>query len=988
MPSTYTTNLGIEKIATGEQSGTWGTTTNTNFDLIDTAVNGIVSITLASAGTSGSPNDLPITDGTASNGRNKFIEFVDGGDLGATAYVQLTPNDAEKIVHIRNSLSGSRSIIVFQGTYNASNDFEIPNGADVTLKFDGAGTGATVTDVNVDLTVTGVTATSTASFSGATIDDLGTVTTADINGGTIDGTVIGGSSAAAGTFTTFTSTGIDDNATSTAITIDSSQRVGIGTSSPFGELSIKSASPQVYLETVANGNVQINFNETADQLDVMVNNSNGKIAFGTNSAERMRIDSSGNVGIGTTSPSSDSIVKFLHINDATSSGLVLQGAKKFSVYSSSSSSLIFRDETAGTNRITLDSSGNVGIGTTSPATFNAAQCNNLVVGTGSGAEGITVYSGTTSQGGLAFADGTSASDQYRGLIQYDHNSNNMLFWTNTSERMRIDSSGNVGIGTSNPSFILGTGLHIDSTGYTSIVLQKGGAGQGHNIDFTDESNTLQYRIGTNFASGGQNLLFAYGSTPTIGMTLNSSGNVGIGTTSPSGSLHVSGTNTTIRITDTASTADYSFQATANDIRLYDNTAAAERMRIDSSGNVGIGTASPNSYANYTTLTLRGTTGSEVDFENSSGTVVGAIYNTATNLTIASDFTNAVADSNIVFTCDGSERMRIDSSGRTLIGTTVADQDAKLTVVGSGAGGSSPATISANTVATFRRTGGLSHSANVSILGGSTGFSVLNLGDRDDEDVGRVYYDHTNNAMLFDTNAAERMRIDSSGNLLVGTTSLGSASGINVYGANATQGIEISNTASLADNRQAAVFVGYNTAVSNIGCYKHSGVTYPSGYAYFSDSGNNKYFIYHNSGVWRTSTSSNDIGTTSGTVIGTQTSDERLKNIEPTFEYGIDHVMQLNPIAYTRNDEEAPVRRLGFGAQTTQAVVPEAVYNTGECLDGYDQDSDDVMVQTARSSETKLAMEYVQLIPVLTKAIQEQQAMIEELKAEVAALKGA
>jgi hypothetical protein len=201
MPSTYTTNLGIEKIATGEQSGTWGTTTNTNFDLIDTAVNGIVSITLASAGTSGSPNDLPITDGTASNGRNKFIEFVDGGDLGATAYVQLTPNDAEKIVHIRNSLSGSRSIIVFQGTYNASNDFEIPNGADVTLKFDGAGTGATVTDVNVDLTVTGVTATSTASFSGATIDDLGTVTTADINGGTIDGTVIGGSSAAAGTFT-------------------------------------------------------------------------------------------------------------------------------------------------------------------------------------------------------------------------------------------------------------------------------------------------------------------------------------------------------------------------------------------------------------------------------------------------------------------------------------------------------------------------------------------------------------------------------------------------------------------------------------------------------------------------------------------------------------------------------------------------------------------------------------------------------------------
>lgn len=153
MPSTYTTNLGIEKIGTGEQSGTWGTTTNTNFDLIDQAVNGIVTITLASAGTSGSPNDLPITEGTASNGRNAAIVFNDGGDLGANAYVQLTPNDAEKIVFIRNSLSASRSIFVFQGTYNASNDYEIPNGKDVILKFDGAGTGAVVSSVLADLSV-------------------------------------------------------------------------------------------------------------------------------------------------------------------------------------------------------------------------------------------------------------------------------------------------------------------------------------------------------------------------------------------------------------------------------------------------------------------------------------------------------------------------------------------------------------------------------------------------------------------------------------------------------------------------------------------------------------------------------------------------------------------------------------------------------------------------------------------------------------------
>jgi hypothetical protein len=189
MPSTYTTNLGIEKIASGDQSGTWGITTNTNFDLIDQAINGVAQITLASAGTSGSPNTIAITDGTVSNGRNKFIEFVDGGDLGATAYVQLTPNDAEKIVFMRNSLSGSRSILVFQGTYNAANDFEIPAGKDVVLKFDGAGAAATVTPVFVDLLAAGADITSlsiggtavTSTAAELNILDGVTATTAELN---------------------------------------------------------------------------------------------------------------------------------------------------------------------------------------------------------------------------------------------------------------------------------------------------------------------------------------------------------------------------------------------------------------------------------------------------------------------------------------------------------------------------------------------------------------------------------------------------------------------------------------------------------------------------------------------------------------------------------------------------------------------------------------------------------------------------------------
>jgi len=147
MPSTYTLNNGIELIATGEQSGTWGDTTNTNLELLDSALDGQVTVTLTSAGSSSSPNDLPITDGTASNGRNRMVVFNDGSDLGATAYVQLTPNDAEKIIYVRNDLSGSRSIILFQGTYNASNDYELPAGTTAVIFFDGAGSGAVAANV-------------------------------------------------------------------------------------------------------------------------------------------------------------------------------------------------------------------------------------------------------------------------------------------------------------------------------------------------------------------------------------------------------------------------------------------------------------------------------------------------------------------------------------------------------------------------------------------------------------------------------------------------------------------------------------------------------------------------------------------------------------------------------------------------------------------------------------------------------------------------
>ncbi len=144
MASTYTTNNGVEKPGIGEQAGTWGTTANRDYDLIDQSLDGSATVTLTTAGTSGSPNDLTISDGAVSNGRNRFIRFADSGDLGATAFVRLVPNDAQKIILVRNNLSGSRSINLFQGTYSSSNDYTLMNGEDAILVFNGGGSGAIV----------------------------------------------------------------------------------------------------------------------------------------------------------------------------------------------------------------------------------------------------------------------------------------------------------------------------------------------------------------------------------------------------------------------------------------------------------------------------------------------------------------------------------------------------------------------------------------------------------------------------------------------------------------------------------------------------------------------------------------------------------------------------------------------------------------------------------------------------------------------------
>jgi hypothetical protein len=132
--TTYTNSGGITKPATGDLSGTWGDTVNTNMDIIDRLVNGVVSIALTST-----PYSLATSDGALSTGQYMLINFT--GTPGTTVTVNVTPQDATKIYFIKNS-SGS-SVIISQGS---GSTVTIASGYSKLVYTDGAGSTASVFD--------------------------------------------------------------------------------------------------------------------------------------------------------------------------------------------------------------------------------------------------------------------------------------------------------------------------------------------------------------------------------------------------------------------------------------------------------------------------------------------------------------------------------------------------------------------------------------------------------------------------------------------------------------------------------------------------------------------------------------------------------------------------------------------------------------------------------------------------------------------------
>ena len=95
MPSTFTTNTGIEKPASGEQAGSWGITVNTNSDIIDRAINGVVSLSLV-----GTSSNLTTSNGATSDGQNKVL--LCSGTLAAAHTITILPADAQKVYYVKN----------------------------------------------------------------------------------------------------------------------------------------------------------------------------------------------------------------------------------------------------------------------------------------------------------------------------------------------------------------------------------------------------------------------------------------------------------------------------------------------------------------------------------------------------------------------------------------------------------------------------------------------------------------------------------------------------------------------------------------------------------------------------------------------------------------------------------------------------------------------------------------------------------------------
>ena len=367
-------------------------------------------------------------------------------------------------------------------------------------------------------------------------------------------------------------------------------------------------------------------------------------------------------------------------------------------------------ETAGTERMRIDSDGRLLLGTTS--SYASTNADNLVIGDNSSSAESGITLGSTTVGGIRFADSSFNSS---GIIEYDHSTNHLGFFTQATERMRIDISGNIGIGLINPSArleVVGTtNSEYMRVGGSSRPLRFSCSAQGpadnanHDIDVDSSAGSLSFSIGT-FEK----------------MRIDSAGRLLVGTTSSSAK-----TTSVFEGNSTVGTGD-------------------ARLILALGGNAP---------ANDTLLGILRFTDTSHSTANTS----------AADITVARDGGTWTSGSSmpgrLVFstTADGAssptERMRIDSSGRLNIGNTAA------------------AAIGAITNAANVVVGNGTNSAGITIYTGTDANGEIAFADGtsgSNTQRGRILYSHSQEALVFYAGASSAMRIDSSGRMGLGTNS--------------------------------------------------------------------------------------------------------------------------------------------------------------------------------------------------------------------------
>ena len=273
--------------------------------------------------------------------------------------------------------------------------------------------------------------------------------------------------------------------------------VGIGTTSPNVLLDVWGATPTIRAVGTSASNPSLTLTSVGiTAWSQTVSGSDSSLSFNKDGSEKMRIDTSGNVGIGTASPGAklevaggaDAIARVLGTTTAARLDLQTNSYHKFIQIIESDGRFRLYNQTTSLEQLTVLNSGNVGIGTNSPSQdltlYRSSGDTNFLISSNNGASQIFF--------------GDTESDNI-GKIDYDHSDNSLSLVVNAAERMRIEADGQVSLRTA------GAHLMFQNTVGTAPYIANAGTGYA---DLT-------------IATGGSER-----------MRINSGGNVGIGTTRP------------------------------------------------------------------------------------------------------------------------------------------------------------------------------------------------------------------------------------------------------------------------------------------------------------------------------------------------------------------------------------------------------------------------------------------------------------------------